>query len=77
MDAPLRRFLASGQDGSLLIFKRSHLLQKVKDRAEVIKLELATFREETDLKYLDESGFVQVANLVIPNQGLFDLYQSC
>ena len=57
--------------------KPNTVLQKVKDRAEVIKLELATIREETDLKYLDESGFVHRANLVIPNQGLFDLYQSC
>ena len=77
MDAPLRRFLAAGQDRSLLNLKRLHLLEKVKDRAEVIKLELAAVREETNLKYLDESGFVHRANLVIPNKGLFDLYQSC
>lgn len=41
------------------------------------KLELAAVREETDLKYLDESGFVHGANLVLPNKGLFDLSQSC
>ena len=57
--------------------KPNTVLQKVKDRAEVIKLKLATIREETDLKYLDKSGFVYGANLVIPNKGLFDLSQSC
>ncbi|MCC5607021.1 hypothetical protein LC612_09535 [Nostoc sp. CHAB 5834] len=77
MDAPLRRFLAVGQDRSLLNLKSSHLLQKVKDQAEVIKLELAAVREETDLKYLDKSGFVHGANLVIPSKGSFDLSQSC
>ncbi|MCC5624184.1 hypothetical protein LC574_24000 [Nostoc sp. CHAB 5715] len=68
--------MATGQDRSLLNFKRLHLLKKVKERAEVIKSELAAVREETDLKYLDESGFVHGANQVIPNKGLFALYQS-
>ena len=77
MDAALRRFLAAREDQSLLNLRRSHLPQKVKDQAEVIKLELAAVREETDLKYLDKSGFVYGANLVIPNKGLFDLSQSC
>lgn len=77
MDAPLRRFLAVGQHRSLLNLRRSHLPQKAKNQAEVIKLELAAVREETDLKYLDKSGFVYGANLVIPNKGLFDLYQCC
>ncbi|MCC5598914.1 hypothetical protein LC653_23595 [Nostoc sp. CHAB 5784] len=77
MDAPLRRFLAAGRNRSLLNFRRLHLPEKVKDRAEVIKLELAAVREETDLKYLDESGFVHGTNVVIPNKGLFDLSQSC
>ena len=77
MGVPLRRFLASGQDRSLLNLRRSQLPQKAKDRAEVIKLQLAAVREETDLKYLDGSGFVHRANLVIPNKGLFDLSQSC
>ncbi|MEH2437253.1 MAG: hypothetical protein V7K25_23955 [Nostoc sp.] len=77
MDAHLRRFLAAGQDRSWLNFKSSHLFQKSKDQAKLIKLELAAVREETDLKSLDESDFVHEANLVIPNKGLFDLYQSC
>jgi hypothetical protein len=77
MDAPLRRFLVAGQDRSLLKLKSSHLLQKIKDQAKLIKLELAAVREETDLKSLDESDFVHGANLVILNKGLFDLYQSC
>ncbi|HYX13130.1 MAG TPA: hypothetical protein VE944_01930 [Nostoc sp.] len=69
--------MAAGRNRSLLNLRRSHLPQKVKDQAEVIKFELAAVREETDLKYLDESGFVHGANLVIPNKGLFDLSQSC
>jgi hypothetical protein len=77
MNVPLRRFLVGRQNRSLLNLKRSHLPQKIKDRVEVMKLELAAVREEIDSKYLDESGFVHGAKLVVPDKGLFDLYQSC
>lgn len=77
MEALLRRFLTSKQDRTLLNLRKPHGAQKVIDRAEVIKLKLAAAREEIDLKYLDESGFVHGANLIVSNKGLFDLYQSC
>lgn len=77
MDAPLRRFLTGEQDRTLLNMRKPHVPQKVKDRAEVIMWELGAAREKIDLKYLDESGFVHGANLIISNKGLFDLYQSC
>ncbi|MEH2267922.1 MAG: hypothetical protein V7K68_05735 [Nostoc sp.] len=41
----------------MFYLRKAHTPQKVKDRAEVIMLELAAARGKINFKYLDESGF--------------------